>query len=239
MIFLFFILGLSAQVIIIDPGHGGENRGAFFKDTNEKDVVLSISRKIYKQLKKKYSVYLTRSIDRDLTLKERAEQALLLKADIFISVHANASMSVKASGFETFYLDNHDNAAIKKLEEKENKNSSGEEVIVNKILTDLVIKLTAPRSKKLAESLHSHIATNIKESFSIKDRGIRPALFYVLSLTKRPAVLLEVGFLSNPKELEKIKSEDFQNAYASGVSQGVIHYFKNHFKSKKPSLFFK
>ena len=193
----------SAQVILIDPGHGGEHCGASYKKNCEKDITLSVAKKIHHRLKKYHSSYLTRSIDRSLSLEQRAKQAAKIKADLFISVHANASPSPTTSGFETFYLDNHNNAAVKKLERVENKNSFGEQVMVDKILYDLLIKLTAPRSLKLAQLVHSHIKKKIEKPFSIPDRGVRPALFYVLSLTKRPAILLEVGFLSNPQELKK------------------------------------
>ncbi|MCY4523707.1 MAG: N-acetylmuramoyl-L-alanine amidase [Halobacteriovoraceae bacterium] len=227
----------SAQVILIDPGHGGRNCGASFKNTCEKDIVLSIAKKIHNRLRKHHRTYLTRSIDRSVSLKDRAKQAEKMKVDLFISVHANASPHSHSTGFETFYLDNHDNVAVKKLERAENRNSSGKQLMVDKILNDLVIKLTVRRSRKLAEVIHSHIKRKIERPFSIPDRGVRPALFYVLSLSKRPSVLLEVGFLSNPRELKVISSASFQDAYADGVVRGILEYLKNHFKSKKEPLF--
>ena len=224
-----------AQVILIDPGHGGSNCGAHSNGLCEKDVVLSIAKMIQRHLKKSYTTYLTRSVDRKLSLDDRAKQAEILKADLFISVHANASSSPHSAGFETFYLNNHDDAAVKKLEREENKDSlgEGEQAIINKILADLVVQRTAPRSQKLAELIHRRIAKKIRRSFSMENRGMKPALFHVLALTKRPAVLLEVGFLSNPKEARKITSKMFQKAYAQGVAQGIQDYVERYFKKKE------
>ena len=234
---LLCIYSLSAQVILIDPGHGGNNCGASFKKICEKDIALSIAKKIHDRLKKHHLTYLTRSIDRSVSLEERAKQAGKMKVDLFVSVHVNASPYSNSSGFETFYLDNHNNIAVRKLERTENRTSLGEQMMVDKILNDLVIKLTVRRSRKLGELVHSHIAKKITRPFSIPDRGVRPALFYVLSLTKRPSILLEVGFLSNPKELIKISSPTFQDAYADGAVKGILEYIKIHSKFKKEPLF--
>jgi N-acetylmuramoyl-L-alanine amidase len=240
--FLFTCLFLAplatGQVVLIDPGHGGEDCGATttirqtvkgkVQETIicEKDIALGIAQKIQARLASHFNVYLTRSIDRDLSLHDRARQADMVKADVFVSIHLNASTSARSHGFETFYLNNHNNAAVRRIEEIENRDSGGELTIVDKILTDLVIERTAPRSKKLADLIHGEVAKRITKPFSINDRGVKPALFFVLALTKRPAVLLEAGFISNDREVQKILSEDFQNAYAEGVAQGLIEYFK-------------
>lgn len=239
--FLLFILlaqSALAQVILIDPGHGGEDCGArttLEKQVDkkvveekicEKDLALKIAQKIQSKLPSHFNVFLTRSIDRDLTLHERARQADLVKADVFVSIHLNASTIARSHGFETFYLNNHNNAAVQRIEEIENRDSEGKQTIVDKILTDLVIERTAPRSKKLADLIHNGVAQRIAKRFQINDRGVKPALFFVLALTKRPAVLLEAGFISNDKEVKKILSDDFQEAYAEGVARGLQEYFK-------------
>lgn len=231
----------SAQIILIDPGHGGEDCGAknsitinkLKKEICEKDIALSIAQKIQKKLSPHYQTFLTRSIDKNLSLEERARLADTVKADLFISVHINASASRGSQGFETFYLNNHDSAAVRRVEEIENRNSDGQLTMVDKILTDLVIERTAPRSKKLASTVHQHIGKKVKR-FKVSDRGVKPALFYVLALTKRPAILLEPGFLSNTKELKMVLSDDFQEAYASGIVEGLLEYLKD---SPPPVLF--
>ena len=134
--FLIIIICLprtKARTILIDPGHGGSDEGAkaskYAFDNKgkrvrriifEKDLVLSVSKKIQKKLKEKnYRVFLTRSVDRSVSLEKRASIAQKVNADLFISIHANASYQKLSGGFETYYLDNQSNLAIKKVEEVE------------------------------------------------------------------------------------------------------------------------
>ena len=248
--FLFFLLlfpEIKARTILIDPGHGGSDEGAkalryVFNNKGkrvrrvifEKDLVLSLSKKIQEKLKKKnYRVFLTRSVDRSVSLEKRASIAQKVNADLFISIHANASYQKLSGGFETYYLDNQSNLAIKKVEEVENKGGQGEDSIVNQILIDLVVNKTVESSKLLARSIHGRVKKSLEMSLRIKDRGIKPGLFFVLALSKRPGVLLEMGFLSNPKELRKIRSRVFQEQYASAVVKGVEDYFESKDEVKK------
>lgn len=239
-----------AFTVLIDPGHGGDDDGAqgFYwrlsgKNKNkvavkEKDLALSIAKKVRDLLAPHCHAYLTRSLDNSLSLEKRAEVAETLKADLFISIHVNASRAMGAHGFETYYLDNHDDAAVRKVEEVENKISggAGEEAIIRQILTDLVVSRTVTSSKALASSIHTELSKVLPKKYKLNDRGIRPGLFYVLALSKRPAVLLEAGFMSNQKELAKLDSEKFQNEYASAVARGIRHYINA--RSKAPvSLF--
>jgi N-acetylmuramoyl-L-alanine amidase len=227
---------VSAQVILIDPGHGGEDCGAMayqkikngkkVKVICEKDIALVIAKKIQKILKKYFHVYLTRSIDSTVGLDKRANMADKVQADIFISIHLNSSKTKSGKGYETFYLSNHNDKAVKKIEATENKNIKGEQAIINNILADLVIERVAPQSKKLARLLHREISSNVKKKFKLVNRGIKPALFYVLALSKRPSVLLEAGFISNEKEMAKILNDNFQNKYALSIANGIRKYFK-------------
>ena len=246
-LFLLFFIVESALgfTILIDPGHGGEDNGAEsklelkkgkWKPVKEKDIALSLAKKIHSELKKrKFNSYLTRSVDRTVTLAERAELAEKIKADIFISVHVNSSTKNAPRGFETYYLDNHKDSAVKKVENVENKNLKGEELIINKILTDLVIERTVKSSKGLAVNIHSNIQRLVGKRYKLKDRGVKPGLFYVLALTKRPAILLEVGFLSNSRELKRIMGTRFQKRYARAVAIGIEKFIKKRSK-QEPSL---
>lgn len=230
-----FLLTLSTQAlattILIDPGHGGDDVGAkaIFgnKPFYEKTLTLELSKRIYDKLRQKnFDVYLTRSIDRLVTLEERAELAEKIKADLFISIHMNSATVNNANGFETYYLDNHNDKAVQKVEAVENTNLQGEALIVNQILADLVIQQTAPRSRRLAQEIHARLGRHVKREFGMLNRGVKAALFYVLALSKRPSVLLEVGFISNQKELKKLNSNEFQDAYASAVALGIEAYSK-------------
>ena len=242
-LFLFTILisfQAQAYTVLLDPGHGGEDLGAIGKlgkkKVSEKDLALVLAKKIASKISKKHRVYLTRSYDKTITLEKRAEIAEKLSADIFISIHVNASTRKAAHGFESYYLDHHKDAAVKKIESIENRYLKGEELVVHQILTDLIVDRTTKSSRKLAMSIHKRFQRGIKRKFKVKDRGLRPGLFYVLALTKRPAVLLEIGFISNQKELKKLMSPKFQNEYASNVAKGIMAYLKV-LKKEKPPLF--
>jgi len=215
----------SAKVVLLDPGHGGEETGAIGsldkgRKVYEKDLSLRLAHKIKKHLEKHATVYLTRSIDRTVGLQERADMAEKLRADLFISIHFNSSSDVKAHGFETYYLDNNNDAAVKKVEKQENLSLSGEEQVVHQILVDLTIQQTVVASKALAQAVHGELRSFMKP-VGLTDRGIRAGLFYVLALSKRPGLLLEAGFVSNLKELKTIQQEEFMERYAQAVAQGI------------------
>ena len=243
----FFILSLiilsnaHALTILIDPGHGGEDDGAKAKTQGripeelikEKDIALSISKKIYeKLLEKNYTAFLTRSFDRTVSLPERAAIAEKTKADLFISVHINSSPESGAVGFETYYLDNHNDVAIKKVEKTENIQMKGDEVIVQQILVDLVVEQTVSTSKPLAAKIHSEIKNKVGRKYGIQSRGIKPGLFFVLALSKRPGVLLEVGFISTQKERVRMMSPQFQEDYANAVVKGIETFMKSRNQAK-------
>ncbi len=246
---LFFpILAVSlfncaqAFTILIDPGHGGDEDGASAKSVGkfpieiikEKDIALSISQKIYeKLLARNHTVFLTRSFDRTVTLPERAAIAEKTKADLFISVHINSSPENGAQGFETYYLDNHNDVAIKKVEKTENIPAKGDEVVVQQILVDLVIDQTVNTSRPLAQSIHSEIKSRVGRKYGIQSRGIKPGLFFVLALSKRPGVLLEVGFISTLKERIRMMNPKFQDDYATSVVSGIQKFINSIKQSNK------
>lgn len=235
---LLFILLCSlsiaqAKVVLIDPGHGGEESGAVghldAKKTRkifEKDLSLRLAKKIKEELSKSTTAYLTRSLDRAVSLQERADLADLVKADLFLSVHFNSSTNAQSHGFELYYLDNNSNVAANKVERSENLNLKGEELIVNQILVDLVVQQTVTHSKELARSVHEQVKPVIKQ-FKIDDRGVKPGLFYVLALSKRPGLLVETGFVSNPGELKKVNEDKFLDQMAKAISAGVMVFIKN------------
>ncbi len=246
--FLMILISLSvfvisfntySYIVLVDPGHGGDDEGAkgilkLSKNRSqiiyEKDLALKISKKIYLNLKKMfYKVYLTRSLDRSVTLEQRAELAEKLKADLFLSIHINSSVNKRSKGFEIFYLDNHSDAAVKKLEKVENRNLQGEDLLVQKILTDLVIERTVVKSKQLANNIHKEVKKKIRK-YKIIDRGVKPGLFYVLTLSKRPGVLIEIAFISNQKDLSKMVKDKFINECAKAITAGVDKYVKANMK---------
>ena len=239
---MFLFLSSSSElwartpIILIDPGHGGDDCGAksYIKvrqrEVCEKELALEIAVKINNLLKKHFQSYLTRTLDRTISLDERAQMADKVAADFFISIHLNAHENLQAKGLEVYYLDNHNNIAVHKIERVENKDLKGEIVVINQILADLVIERTAPISKGLAQSIHKGLVSSVKKAFSQSDRGPKAALFYVLALSKRPSVLLEAGFMSHAEERELMANTHFQQKFAEGVANGIISFVKKNYK---------
>ena len=240
LIALHFLLPTAyGFVVLIDPGHGGEEYGAvsdlqlknskgklYTQKIYEKDLCLRLAKKVKAYLDRHFTTYLTRSFDRKVKLEDRANMADTVKADLFISIHFNSARDKISNGFETYYLDNHKDVAIKKVEDIENKDLSGDDKIINQILIDIVIEKTVSSSKKLADYIHGNLNEMISKKFKMKNREIKPGLFYVLALSKRPGVLVEAGFMSNPKEIKKISSDKYLDAYAKAIGTGVIKYYK-------------
>ncbi|MBP9673899.1 MAG: N-acetylmuramoyl-L-alanine amidase [Bacteriovoracaceae bacterium] len=228
-IFLFFLTissHLWGQTILIDPGHGGIDLGAqaMSQKVEEKNLTLLLAQKLKAKLQKKFNVYLTRSFDKTLSLDERAKIAEKVSADLFISIHFNSDIHTYSHGMETYYLDNHQNAAIHKVETVENKNEKMTEA--QQILIDMVITQTVDESRKLATLVSHELTKKIVPTHQISNRGVRAGMFYVLALSKRPGLLLEVGFLSNPKELKKLTQDKFQNDYVMAVTYAIEKFFK-------------
>ncbi len=237
LICIFAFTNVYSFTVMIDPGHGGKDMGAInsikingtYKKIYEKDIALEICKKINDRLKDYgFSSFLTRTNDRNIPLHERARMTEKIMADIFISLHINSDKFKSTNGFETYYLDNSRGVAVKKVEEVEQltKSSPEESTIESKILTDLVISQTVKLSRTLANSIHKYIKEDIGNAFKLKDRGVKPGLLYVLALSKRPSILLEVGFMSNKRELKKVLNSEFQKKYAQAIAAGLVEYLR-------------
>jgi N-acetylmuramoyl-L-alanine amidase len=155
LLLLTFSIFCWGKIILIDPGHGGIDLGAqgmlnskkSKRQIFEKDLALKMAKLLQTELQKKYQVYLTRTNDTYVSLDARAKMADTVKADLFISLHFNSNADKTAQGIETFYLDNHNDVAVKKVEDIENVGLEGKSTVINHILIDLAIKLTTKESK--------------------------------------------------------------------------------------------
>ena len=166
---IIFSFDSFGKIILIDPGHGGDEIGAIghldsakTKKIFEKDLSLKLAQKVKDLLSRETTAYLTRSLDRTISLQERADLADMVKADLFLSIHFNSSPNPSGQGFELYYLDNNSNAAARKVEKAENLNLKGEELIINQILVDLVVQKTVEQSKHLAHLVHQSLGPYVK-----------------------------------------------------------------------------
>ena len=221
-------LGLKLNRVVIDPGHGGHDEGtAGAKGLLEKDLVLDIALRAGALIEDRLraEVIYTRSTDVFIPLESRTALANEKKADLFISIHANASSVPKVSGVETYYLNFTE--AKEALAVAARENASSIESISE--LHDLIQKITlhdkAEESKDLAGSIQSSLFGLYVHGFPGEhDRGVRRAPFVVLIGATMPSVLAEIGFLSNPKEEALLRKPEYRQKVAEALVRGVEHY---------------
>lgn len=230
--------------IILDAGHGGKDPGAIGKGgLKEKTITLQLSRKAELLLKKKLDnikIKTTRPSDRFIELAERAEIAnrQLKKGSngIFVSIHVNASISSKISGFETYFLSqNPTNEEARKTAALENnviileKDTPGKKKYEDVDYIEALMMTTQiqKESSMLAAGIQKSLARNIKE---FKSRGVHKADFFVLRGSLMPAVLIEVGFITNQKEAGFLKTDKYQDKIAEGIVGGIINFIEQYNK---------
>ncbi|HPQ81082.1 MAG TPA: N-acetylmuramoyl-L-alanine amidase [bacterium] len=217
-------------VVVIDPGHGGADPGAVGpKGAREKDVTLALSKRLAAAIRSSVDakVYLTRRDDRTLSLEDRNAFAVAKKADLFISIHANASTDRRSSGIETYYLNNATDEAAARLAKRENRGARKKISDVERILSIMLQNYDAAESRLLASDVQGSLAKNMRRRYSgVKNRSVRSALFYVLVGAKCPAILVETSFISNPVEEKRLLRRDYQSDIASSIAAGVREYLK-------------
>ena len=226
-------------VIVIDPGHGGEEEGAVGVDhVLEKEVVLSISRELEALLQQRLGVkvVLTRTEDVTLPLAERTKIANESKADLFISVHTNASKNKSASGIETYYLDTTNDKASLKLAERENASVVNDGTDLGFIVSDLIQNAKLADSIALAHKLQEALVKRIRSSYAdAKNLGVKKAPFYVLVGAHMPCVLLEVSFIDHKVEGQRLISREYQHLIALAVFDGITAYLETRPELLQPS----
>ncbi|MEO0178258.1 MAG: N-acetylmuramoyl-L-alanine amidase [candidate division WOR-3 bacterium] len=224
LFFLNFYSYGNFGYIVIDPGHGGKDPGAIGKwGIKEKDITLSVSKKIANILKKEYGfkVILTREEDIFLSLSERAEIAKRYNAKLFVSIHCNYSEVDNAFGPETYFLSTartSEERAVEALENSVIKYEVEESDILKFIVSDILQNAYLKESQKLAFFVHE----KLKDGRN--DRGIKQAGFYVLRKVYAPSILIEIGFISNPEEAKLLMDEEYQNKLAKAIAEGIKNY---------------
>lgn len=227
-------------VVVIDPGHGGDDHGASGKlgrkKITEKDIALGIAIRTqrvledpeyWKPLGRSIKVILTRNRDKYVSLEHRSEAARKENADLFLSIHANSDPSGKAHGLETYFLNNTDQESSSKLEQIENKSTKKyadappASLILRSVAADAVVET----SRRAAETIQSSVVDHLKaHELNAHDRGVRQGMFYVLLDAQVPAVLLEAFFLSHPKDREFVSEQENRQRIAEGVAKGVLRF---------------
>lgn len=219
-------LGLTVKTIMIDAGHGGKDPGAMGNGITEKQITLNLARLVGERLKAKgFTVLYTRGKDTYVALDQRAVIANNKKADLFISLHVNASKDKSTNGLETYFMDMARSNSAATVAARENAVSVKSISDLQFILTDLMLTSKLQESQDLAAIVHQKTYARLRQAgFTVGDNGVRSAPFYVLMGARMPAVLVEIGYLTHASDASRIKSQKYLERLADGITLGVIEY---------------
>jgi N-acetylmuramoyl-L-alanine amidase len=227
------------DTIVLDPGHGGKDTGAKgkFLKIYEKDVVLSVAKLLKEKIETRMgiTVILTRSDDYFVPIKDRTAIANNHKADLLISIHTNAAFREGANGFEAFILSNKSSdKAAQTVAVSENKAIELEDTPeyfkdeLNSLLWSLAQNQFLDESCQLCDIIQKEYSN----SLNITNRGIKQAPFYVLYGAIMPAVLVEIGFVTNKTEEEKLSTTGYQDKISEILYKSILIYRDDYFNKK-------
>lgn len=216
-------------LVVLDPGHGGEETGARFDELTEASLVLDLAQRAARAIRRSapsVRVVLTRTEDVQLPLEDRAARANELDADVFVSLHLNAADEpVRIGGVTTFVLDTTNDRQALRLAARENGTNAAQVSQLQRLLAGLHRREQLEGSRQLAEAVHaSTLAAGRRHLPGLPDRGVKSALFYVLVGARMPAVLLEASFLTKEEEAEALKTEAYRQSLAQGIAAGILRY---------------
>ncbi|SEH66046.1 N-acetylmuramoyl-L-alanine amidase [Paenimyroides aquimaris] len=225
--------------VVLDPGHGAHDFGAVRGNYAEKKIVLDVALKVGELLKKDKNIDLvyTRKTDVFLELRERTEIANREKADIFVSIHANAVANApSATGTETYVMGMSKNASNLEVAKKENAVITLEENYETHYAgydpsrPESLIGLTLMQEQFITQSIElaSKVQTRFTNDANRKNRGVKQAPYLVLHGAFMPSILIEMGFLSNSEEGAYLNSEEGKNEMARSIANAIIDYKKQH-----------
>lgn len=221
-------------IIAIDAGHGGKDAGAIGKrGTKEKDVVLAIARKLAQLVDKEPGMraYLTRNSDTFISLRGRINRARKQKADLFISIHADAFHRREAKGASVFVLSEHgaSSEAAQMLADKENAADLVGGIRIgdkDDILASVLLDLSQEGSLAASTEIAENVLTGLKRVGNTHKKNVESAAFVVLKSPDIPSILVETAFISNPGEEQKLRSKSHQGKLALAMMSGIRNYFQ-------------
>lgn len=219
--------------VFVDPGHGGIDSGAVgIGSVPEKRLALNVARRLKKAIETQAlevgipaRVKLSREKDQFLRLEDRVRMANEWGADLFVSVHANSSQFAHVSGFEVFFLNNEaSNSDALKLAQLENSEQTVKTIDpgILSILRDVQANVHIKESALFAEQVFKKMSEEVSPS----RWAVQQAPFTVLAGTQMPALLIELGYLTNKKEIKKLVAVDYLNQMAGAISSGVLEFGK-------------
>lgn len=225
-------LALGVRRIVIDPGHGGKDPGAtgYLKGVLEKNVTLEISERLAIKIRQKLGcdATLTRNGDTYLSLEERTAIANTISADLFVSVHTNAHKKMASRGIETYFLNLATDEGAIMVAARENATSARNISDLEDILSDLMKNAKQDESSRLAGYVQKAIIKKLSPRYGgVKNKGVKQAPFYVLIGAEMPCILVEVAFITNPRECRRLNTAGYQDDIADAIATGIQHYVEN------------
>jgi N-acetylmuramoyl-L-alanine amidase len=223
-------LGLGVRTIVIDPGHGGEDPGAMSgKGLKEKDVALDVALELRRLLAAQgLEVVMTRETDIYVPLENRTVIANQKKADLFISVHANANRNKKKRGVATYFLNFSVDPQVNEVAARENATSTKTIGEMADTLKRIVQNCKIVESLDAADKIQRNLVKCLSGNYdSVVSMGVRGGPFWVLIGGDMPSVLVEISHLSHAQEAERLRSPAYRKKAAQGIYEGVLEYMRS------------
>jgi N-acetylmuramoyl-L-alanine amidase len=220
-------LGLRVSRVVIDPGHGGHDPGAKTKGLTEAELVLDVALRLEKLLSKQdgFDVVLTRRVDTFVPLEERTAIANREGADLFLSIHANASANGAARGIETYFLNLTANPDAEMVAARENAASSRSMNQLPDIVKAIALNNKIHESRDFASMIQSSLHSQLqKTDADVRNLGVKQAPFMVLLGATMPSVLAEISFITNKQDAAMLKTEKYRQRIADALLAGVLRY---------------
>jgi N-acetylmuramoyl-L-alanine amidase len=222
-------LGLTARRIVIDAGHGGHDPGTIGRrGLQEKDLVLDVALRLERLVRQELrtDVLLTRSTDVFVPLEERTAIANQKEADLFVSIHANASRNPTANGIETYYLNFAKSPHAEQVAARENAISPATLKDLQNLVKAITLNSKIDESRDLASSIQESMVSGAGEQHEANDRGVHTAPFYVLIGANMPAVLAEIAFVTHPEDEKRLKTPQYRELVARSLLRGLRGYLE-------------
>ncbi|MGH9162956.1 MAG: N-acetylmuramoyl-L-alanine amidase family protein, partial [Vicinamibacteraceae bacterium] len=219
-------LGLGIARVVIDPGHGGHDPGTRSNGVVESELVLDVALRLEQLLKQRgVDVVLTRRTDVFIPLEERTEMANQHKADLFLSIHANASRNRSARGIETYVLDFASDKDAEEVAARENATSAQRMQNLPNIVEAIALNNKLDESRDLARMVQASLVSGVRVAdHEVEDRGVKRAPFVVLIGANMPSVLAEIAFVSNRDEAGLLKTSTHRERLARSLFDAVLQY---------------
>jgi N-acetylmuramoyl-L-alanine amidase len=220
-------LGLGVARVVIDAGHGGHDPGAQANGINEAELVLDVAMRLEKLLLEHegIDVVLTRRTDEFIPLEERTAIANREKADLFLSIHANASRRADARGVETYFLNFATNPDAEIVAARENATSGQTMGTLPAILRAIALNNKLDESREFASILQTHLTRKLRaQNKAVRDLGVKQAPFVVLIGAQMPSVLAEISFVTNKPEAALLKQAAYRQQIAQALHDGIVKY---------------